>query len=117
MYNPLDQFDFSKFLNRMRELDLVDMLKEADKELYRVSQPQKAMGHTSAAAISSQSTAQDYSIKYMDSLRGFHYFFGTTAGTIKPDWMDSDDFALLEPIAKILVSKGQTRARILKFFT
>ena len=117
MDNPSDQYNFSKFLDRIRDLEVAAMLKEADDELYGVSYPSKPRGHKSAAATSGQKHAQGYAIKYMDSLRGFHFLFGTTGGTIKPDEMDNDDFQLLEPIAQRLVSDKQMPPSILGFFT
>jgi len=116
MDNALDQYNFGKFLDRIRDLDVAAMLKEADDELYGVSYPSKPRGHKSAAATSGQKHAQGYAIKYMDSLRGFHFLFGTTSGTIKPDEMDNDDFQLLKPIAERLVSEKAMPSRILTFF-
>ena len=116
MLNPSDQYNFGKFLDRIRDLDLAAMLKAADDELYGVTYPSKPRGHKSATATSGQKLAQGYAAKYMDSLRGFHFLFGTTAGTIKPDGMDNDDFQLLEPIAKTLVSKKLMPPSILRFF-
>jgi len=116
MQNPSDQYDFSKFLDRIRDLHVAEMLKEADDELYGVTYPPKPRGHKTTAATSGQKHAQGYAAKYMNSLRGFHFLFGTTGGTIKPDGMDNDDFQLLEPIAKILVSKKLMPSRILRFF-
>ena len=116
MQNPSDQYNFSKFLDRIRDLELAAMLKEADDELYGVTYPSKPRGHKSVAATSGEKNTRSYAIKYMDSLRGFHFLFGTTAGTIKPDEMDNDDFQLLEPIAKTLVSKKLMPPSILRFF-
>jgi len=116
MQNPSDQYNFSKFLDRIRDLELAAMLKEADDELYGVSYPSKPRGHKSAADTSGPKKDESYAIKYMDSLRGFHFLFGTTLGTIKPDGMDGDDFQLLEPIAKILVSKKIMPPKILRFW-
>jgi hypothetical protein len=117
MDNPSDQYDFSKFLDRIRDLDVAAMLKKADDELYGVSLPSKTRGHKSAAVTSGQKHAQGSAIRYMDSLRGFHFLFGTTGGTIKPDGMDNDDFQLLEPIAERLVSEKAMPPGILEFFT
>ena len=117
MDNPSDQYSFSKFLDRIRNLEVAAMLKEADDELYGVSYPSKPRGHKLAATKSGQKDAQGYAIKYMNSLRGFHFLFGTTAGTIKPDGMDDDDFQLLKPIAERLVSEKAMPPGILEFFT
>ena len=117
MLNPSDQYNFGKFLDRIRDLDVAAMLKAADDELYGVSYPSKPRGYKSAATTSGQKLAQGYAAKYMDSLRGFHFLFGTTAGTIKPDGMDNDDFQLLKPIAERLVSEKAMPPGILSFFT
>ena len=117
MDSPSDQYNFSKFLDRIRDLEVAAMLKEADDELYGVSYPSKPRGHKLAAATSGQKDAQGYALKYMNSLKGFHFLFGTTAGTIKPDGMDNDDFQLLKPIAERLVSEKAMPPRILSFFT
>jgi hypothetical protein len=117
MDNPSDQYNFSKFLDRIRGLEVAAMLKEADDELYGVSYPSKPRGHKSAAASSRQKDAQGYASKYMNSLRGFHFLFGTTCGTIKPEEMDKDDFQLLKPIAERLVSEKAMPPGILRFFT
>jgi len=117
MDNPSDQYNFSKFLDKIRDLELAEMLKEADDELYGVSYPSKPRGHKSGSAKSGEKDAQGHALKYMDSLRGFHFLFGTTLGTIKPDGMDNDDFQLLKPIAERLVSEKAMPPRILRFFT
>ena len=116
MLNPSDQYNFGTFLDRIRDLEVAVMLKAADDELYGVSYPPKPRGHKSAATTSGQKLAQGYAARYMDSLRGFHFLFGTTAGTIKPDGMDNDDFQLLEPIAKRFVSDKSMPPSILRFF-
>jgi len=117
MDNPSDQYNFSKFLDRIRDLELAEMLKEADDELYGVSYPSKPRGHKLASATSGQKDVQGHALKYMNSLRGFHFLFGTTAGTIKPEGVDNHDFQLIKPIAERLVSEKAVPPGILKFFT